>query len=405
VAEEQVVDTGTPEPAAPPPINERPADGPGSGRSELRKQLEKSVDSARKAQEPEAKPRAKGKYVSTARKEEVQGAETAAEPAEAEAEAAPAEEAAAEPAVAAPEGWAKEAKAEWENLPPAVQAAVTKREVDMAKGVEQIQKKYAEIDQVIQPRMETIRRHGHTPAQAVNQLFAWFEALSANPNTAFPALAESFKYNLRSIPGLIPQELIQLWQEKQKGGQPAQQPGTQPAADAQPAGEIPPGVQKYIDEMRQELAGLKEGFTNQLGQLSTSFQQQSQAKTEEILANWSKDKPYFEDVRRTMIASQEVPPLPNGAADLDRAYDMALWANPEIREKLRADERQKADAELKAKQAAERKAQQEQADKARRVQGGSLTAGAPGAPTLPVKGKKGKSVSESLREAISELRE
>lgn len=404
MAEEQVVDTGTPEPAAPLPMNERPADGPGSGRSEIRKELEKSFDTARKSERSrEAPPK---KYVSSARKEAAaQGQEAA--PAEGEAEAAPAEEAAAEPATAAPEGWTKEAKAEWENLPPAVQAAVAKREVDMSKGVEQIQKKYAEIDQVLQPRMETIRKHGHTPAQAVNQLFAWFESLSANPQVAFPALAESFKYNLRSIPGLIPAELIQLWQEKQKAGQ--QQPGQQqPAAEAQPGGEVPAGVQKYINELNQKLQALEQGFTNQLGQLSSSFQQQSQAKTEEILANWSRDKPHFEEVRRTMsrlIASQEVPPLPNGAADLDRAYDMALWALPEIREKILAEQRQKADAELKAKQAAERKAQQDQADKARRAQAGSITGSAPGAPGLPAKPRKGKSVGESIREAIGELRE
>ncbi len=404
MAEEQNVDTGTPEPAAPPPINERPADGPGSGRGEMRKEIERSVETARKAERGRETP--PKKYVSTARKAAEEAGQQPA-PKEGE-EAAPAEgeEAApAEPAVAAPEGWTKEAKAEWENLPPAVQTAVAKREVDMAKGVEDLKKKYSEIDQVLQPRMEVIRRHGHTPGQAVNQLFAWFEALSGNPQVAFPALAQSFKYDLRSIPGLIPQELIQLWQEKQKA---AGQPGQQPAAEAQPAGEIPVGVQKYIDEMRQELAGLKQGFTDQLGQLSTSFQQQSQAKTEEILASWSKDKPYFEEVRRTMarlIASQEVPPLPNGAADLDRAYDMALWALPEIREKLRADERQKADAELKAKQAAERKAQQDQADKARRAQAGSLSGNAPGSPTLPAKGKKGKSVAESIRETIAELRE
>ena len=398
-------EAGAAEPAAeapPVPMNERPADGPGSGRSEIRKELEKSIDTTRKAERGrEATPK---KYVSTARKE---AAEQGTAPAEEAAPAEGEEVAAAEPeaASAAPEGWTKEAKAEWVNLPPQVQAAVTKREVDMAKGVEEIKKKYGEIDQALQPRMEVIRRHGHTPAQAVNQLFAWFEALGNNPQVAFPALAQSFKYDLRSTPGLIPQELIQLWQEKQKAGQ---QPGQQPAAEAQPAGEIPVGVQKYIDEMRQELAGLKQGFTDQLGQLSNSFQQQSQAKTEEILANWSRGKPYFEEVRRTMsrlIASQEVPPLPNGAADLDKAYDMALWALPEIREKILAEQRQKADAELKAKQVAEQKAQQDQAAKARRAQGGSLSASAPGSPALPAKGKKGKSVAESIRESIAELSE
>jgi hypothetical protein len=46
------VETGAAEPAAeaPPPINESPADGPGSGRGSIRKELEKSVDTTRKAE-------------------------------------------------------------------------------------------------------------------------------------------------------------------------------------------------------------------------------------------------------------------------------------------------------------------------------------------------------------------
>ena len=47
------LDTETQAPAeAPVPLNETPVDGPGSGRSEIRKQLEKSVDEARKTERP-----------------------------------------------------------------------------------------------------------------------------------------------------------------------------------------------------------------------------------------------------------------------------------------------------------------------------------------------------------------
>jgi len=401
------VDAGAAEPAveAPPPINETPADGPGSGRGAIRKELEKSVDTTRKAERSrEAPPK---KYVSTARKNaEEQGTAPAEEAAPAEGE----EVAAAEPETAAPEGWAKEAKAEWQNLPPVIQAAVTKREVDMAKGVEELKNRYAEIDKVLQPRLETIRQHGHTPAQAINQLWSWFEALSANPATSFPALANSFKFDLRSIPGLVPPELIQLWKQHQATQQQGKQPA--PAQPGQPTAEQPeavsPAVQQYIDQIRAELGGLKQEFAQQLGNLNSSFQQQTQAKTNEILANWARDKPHFEEVRRTMaqlIQSNAVPPLPDGTADLDRAYDMAMWGLPEVRSKLQAEQQAAAAAAQKAKLEAEKKAQQEQANKARRAQGGSLNASAPGAPVLPVKGKRGKTVAESLRESIAELSE
>lgn len=405
------VDTETQAPVETPqvPLNETPVDGPGSGRSEIRKQLEKSVAEVNKReQQPRERDsrRPNAKVTQSRARREAAEQETEAEP---EVEATEAETETPEETEqqsAAPAGWSKEAKAVWEQLPPEVQTAVAKREADMSKGVEELKKKYADIDQALQPRMDTIRRHGHTPAQAVNQLFAWFDALSANPTVAFPALANSFKFDLRAIPGLAQQQTQPQPQTPQTPPQaPAQ---AQTPAQPVPASEIPQAMQAYVDELKQKITSLEQGFTNQLGQLSNSFAQQSQAKTEEILANWSKDKPYFEEVRRTMaqlIASHTVPPLPNGTADLDRAYDMAMYALPEVRAKVLADQQAAAEAARKAKLAAEKKAQQEAADKARRA-AGSLSQGAPGATMVPPKkGAKGKSVRESIEEARAEIAE
>ena len=386
---EAPADTGAP-PAAP-PLNETPVDGPGSGRSTLRKQLEKNVETVRKSEEQAAKPQRepqKSRARQELEKQEQEDAESQqAAPAEGEQEQ-PTEQ----PEHKAPEGWAKEAKAEWEKLPAPVQAAVAKREADMAKGVEEIKKKYSEIDLALQPRMETIRRHGHTPAQAVNQLFAWFEALSANPVVAFPALAQSFRFDLKNIPGMV-----------------AQQQQAAPAAPVAPkAGDAPAEeVPTYVKSLEQQLQELKQGFTQQLSQVTNTFQAQSQARTEENLMQWAKDKPYFEDVRKTManlIMSQTVPPLPNGNADLDKAYDMALWALPEVRAKVQAEQQTKAEEARKTKIAAEKKAQQELADKARKASG-SLVPGAPGTGAPPAKAKKGKSVRESIMDARAELAE
>ena len=405
------VDAGAPEPgggtggepATPPiPRNEAPVDGPGSGRSQLRQQLEKNVDTARKAEgrEPARKQpqRSRARQEMDAQAQEPEPGQQEPVAGEEPAESAQGQQVQTKP----PEGWAKEAKAVWEQLPPEIQTAVSKRETDMAKGVDDLKKKYTEIDQALQPRMDVIRRHGHTPAAAINQLFAWFEAISANPQVAFPALAQSFKFDLRTLPGLV-----QAAQAQQQQPQPGQQPvqGQQPAQQT----DIPPALQQYIGQLQQEVQALKEGVGQQIGQLTSSFAQQSQAKTEEILANWAKDKPYFEDVRKMMahlITSQAVPPLPNGNADLDKAYDMAMFALPDVRTKILADQQTAAEEARKVKAAAEKAAQQEQANKARRASGGSLTPSAPGNVIAQQgKPKKGKSVRESIMDARAELSE
>jgi len=378
------IDT-TIETPAPPPLNERPADGPGSGRGALRQQLEKSVEGERKGREArEAKePKEPKRQARTAAPNHQEPEEVIEEPEVPELEAPEVQE-------VPPEAFTKEAKAEWAQTPANVRAAILKREEDMAKGVDSLKKGYAEIDQALAPRLDVIKKNGHTPGQAVNQLFAWFEALQANPKQAFPALAQSFRFDLRA---LLPQATAPV------PGQ--QQPGTTPP-EQQP--EIPPAVQAYISglerKLEERLGGLNQHFTQQLTQ-------QSMAKTQEILDSWSKDKAHFETVRNMMshlIGSGAVPPLPNGAADLDKAYDMAVFALPEVRAKVLAEQEQARVAALKEKREKERLAQQEQADRARKAAAGTLRSGAPGEPTVPGKKKgAGKSVRESLMEAREEL--
>lgn len=380
--EELGVDPGTEAPRV--PINERPADGPGSGRGEIRKHLEKSFEDSR--QEPaEVKPKARAKRAGVNNQPVEEPVE---EPVEQEVEGTELE---VKPAVAAPKAWAEEAKAEWEKLPPAVHAAVIKREADMSRGVDALKAQYNELDKVLQPRRQTIKAHGHTDAQAVNQLFAWFEALTANPQQTFPALAQSFKFDLKSLfPGVT--EPVKE-QPKVEGGQ--------------PVGEIPAPVQNYINEIRGELTALKQGVQQQFGNMQNTFAQQSYQKTEEILGAWAKNKPHYEEVRGLMahlIGSGAVAALPNGSADLDTAYDMALYAMPEVRQKVLADQKAAADAETARKATAERQAQQVQADKARRA-ATLLGPSAPGSPVDPKTGKKkGKSVRESIADAMEEVR-
>lgn len=375
---------------APPPEDKGgeapPADGPGSGRGELRQQLEKNFEADRKATEKADK--AAAKKAAAAPKRVAGGAEVDAGKG-VEPEAGEGSQQQQQSAVAAPEGLSAEAKAEWAKTPPAVQQAVAKRLADSAKGVEELKGKYAELDKAIAPHMDAIRRYGTTPAKAVENLFLWFQALANNPTQAFPALAQQYNIDLAKLVAAV----------QQPGGQSQGGPAEDPVF-----ANMSPEQTKYFKELQAKLDGLTNAFTQRIDTVQSAVQRQSEEKTNEILSMWAKDKPYYEQVRGLManlIASGSIP-LKNGQVDLDGAYDMAVYAHPEVRAalfKAQQDATAKAAAD---KAAAEKKAQQEQAEKARRA-AVSVSAGAPGNPAAP--GKPANTKRKSVRESIMEARE
>src|SRR5262249_13576935 len=98
-----------------------------------------------------------------------------------------------------PASWTKDAKEIWSEVPERARAEIAKREKDMEKGVKELKSKYKEIDEAIAPYDTVISEFGKTRGQAVGQLFAWFDALAKNPDQAFPALIQSYKYDPRKV--------------------------------------------------------------------------------------------------------------------------------------------------------------------------------------------------------------
>lgn len=372
-----------------------PDTGAGSGRSSIRKSLEKGFEDSRKAEIERDK---KGKFTKQP-KRVAGGAEV--EPAGEEEPAVEAGAAVAEgetapdttPETVAPEAFSKEAKAEWAKVPPAVQAAILKRETDTAKGVEELKNKYKDIDTALAPHMNEIRKNNHTPAQAVSQLFAWMQALAGNPDVAFPALAKSFGYDLAKF--------------APAAAAPAA-PAVDPAlAAAAGANEVPPALQKYIDDLKKEIGELKTTVGTQIGEVKSTFQRENEEKTNAVLMNWAKDKPHFEAVRGLMaqLIQSGAVPLKDGQVDLDGAYDRAVFADPTVRAKVLEEQRVANEAAAKKKAAEAAKKQQAEADKARKT-AVSVGGGAPGDTPAPTKkGSKGKSVRESIMEAREQLSE
>ena len=369
---------------------EQRQEGRGSGRSKVRQQLEAATEEAKKRQTTRNQ---QGRF---------QG-----QPQEGQQQEQPQEGQQGQQQLAqAPEAWSKDAKAVWAQLPPQAQVAVTKREADMAAGVENLKKGYKEIDDAISPYKDAISGYKTTPAAAVKQLFDWMMALTNEatamkagqpPRGVFAALAKSYGIDPVRLLAHMVQNPAQLPQ--QQNGQQQQQTG-QPQLD--------PAVKQYIDSI---FGNVNQGISH----LSQTVQQQSMAKTNEMLSMWAKDKPYFNDVRVTMArlmtpgANGEpavVPPREDGNADLDRAYQIACAMPGPIAEKMKADATA-AEAKAKAdKEATERAAQKQKLEAARRASG-SIPINAPGLPSdgKQQQVKRGKSVRESLSDSIKEVRE
>lgn len=298
-----------------------------------------------------------------------------------------------------PQAWAKEARDVWATVPPQAQAAIIKREQDIQNGVNQLRQYYGEIDQAIAPFQNDIKGFNKTPGQAVAQLFAWFDALAKNPDQAFPALLRSYNYDPRRLAAAF--GFNQQFKQDPKVAQQQQQQQQIKANQER--------FQNYIDQLVQQKA------QQYIAPVQQQFQEQQAAKTYEMLEYWARDKPYFEHVRATMgtlltpdpNTGQSMIPLKDGKVDLDAAYEAACRMNPEINQQLWDAELKRRDEARKAEELNKLKAQKGAAEKARRASG-SLTSSAPGAAAArnqaaASKGK-GKSVRESLNEALGEYR-
>jgi hypothetical protein len=286
---------------------------------------------------------------------------------------------------APPPGWGKEGKTVWDSLPADAQKSVLKREKEFSDGIAKYAQKaraYDEFDAVIGPRREAIQRFGVSPAQTVDRLFQWMEAIS-HPNkqyqqNAFKALAQSFGVDL---------------------AQPTQSESFDPVTPTVDPNTPPQWFQQFAGAVQNKFQGIEQQTANQ-----------RQAAADNILANWAKDKPHFEQVRGHMgqlITSGIVPLKETGEVDLDSAYERAIRLNDNVSAQI------KQEAEAKAKQEAEEKARSSAAAAADRV-ARSRRAGAglkPAAPSInPAQarrlngtGDNKESARESIMRSLSEI--
>lgn len=85
----------------------------------------------------------------------------------------------AAPVLAPPSSWAPEAKAEFANASPVMQAAIAKREEEVAKGFE----KYQDF-KGLEEFTPLVKQHGTTHAEVMKRAIGWEHAIQADPVNA-----------------------------------------------------------------------------------------------------------------------------------------------------------------------------------------------------------------------------
>jgi hypothetical protein len=274
------------------------------------------------------------------------------------------------PAVEAPQHWAATDKELFGKLPPDGQKFLLDRHKAMEGD-------YTRRMQEIAP----LRK-------AAEQWTPYLQQLGATPEQAFQSLIGA-EYTLRTgTPEQKQQALRQLAEDyKITLGQPAQQPATDEYVDPQ------------VAAVRQELAELKAWKTSR-DQAEQQYRQQEEQRQQQTLQStidaFAAEKteagapahPHYEAVRATMGAL-----ISSGQAhDLKAAYDMAVYANPSIRQQL-----------LTAQQDAAAKKSAEEA-KAKALKATTAASSVSGSPVGSTAMPPAKSIREELERAWSGAR-
>ena len=282
-----------------------------------------------------------------------------------------------------PLSWTKEGRAQWDSLPPSVQKEVLKREADTQKGVEKLKETYRDLEESVAPYKGMIQAMGRTPGAAIKGLFDWQMALAGpNKEQAFKQLAANLGVNLQNlVTDQVPQPQV-------------------------PGSEVPPELKPVLDQYASKISLLDQ----EVSQWKRSAAEQQQAQANSMIEKWSADKPHFAAVRELMgqlinsdLALVQAGRHPvggfvkNGNIDLDRAYEAAIYAHPEVRSQILAEQASKTATATLTRAKTEVKG----AKKA----GVSVKPTAPTAPLpafAPRKPGKPESVRQSILRAMSE---
>ena len=107
------------------------------------------------------------------------------------------------------------------------------------------------------------------------------------------------------------------------------------------------------DPLDQRLQPYLQHFEQRLGTFQQQVDAQQERAVNDILANWSRGKEFYEEVRGEMAAnmSSGAMPLKSGAVDLDGAYAFAYECRPgqSVNRPYRREDRRRAETTARAR--------------------------------------------------------
>lgn len=227
-----------------------------------------------------------------------------------------------------PATWSAAAKTEYAKLPEVVRREIVKREQDFAKGIQQHAEKAKMADryaQEFQPYEHIFRSLGATHEQFLRDSLATeYKLRTASPQEKtqlFLQYAHRYGADLSILPQM-------LGQGQQEEGQP----------------DLQRIVQQYVGPLAQEVQSLRQqslrASHEEQQQLEHHLMGQIEAFRNATDEQGNPKHMFFENVRGAMSAL-----MGSGQANnLAEAYDMACYANPEVRAALIAQEQSKAEA-------------------------------------------------------------
>ena len=263
-------------------------------------------------------------------------------------------------ALAPPVSWAADAKTAWASLSPAVQNAVLKREQEASNGIRQYSEQVKLYERAISPIAQEAQRRGLSTEEGIQRLLDGQRFFEAQPAQAI------------------------LWLSKQHG------------IDLAELASNPPAIQQ---QARPDPAFAQVNQTVQ--SLQERLQQIEFGNNLTVAQQFAASKPYYVDVEEQLPdfirEVQRIDPSLQGLALLEKAYERAVWLNPDVRAKVQAAER----AEAEKARLADVQAKAQQASKAAvSVKGSS----APAAPAKRAPAAEGDTVYDAVRASIHQLR-
>jgi hypothetical protein len=259
-----------------------------------------------------------------------------------------------------PAGWTAAEKAEWSKLSPVAQAAVSRREAEIANGGRQWSEEKRRYEAVLSPVAEAARRNGMNTEQGLQALLNAQSFLERDPTAAIKWLAQSHGVNLATLAG---------------------------QSDEVSSATQSPDIEAIVRQaVQRSVAPI-------VAPIQQRWQQEEQRQTEmttQMVVDFAaaKDHELFGSVEQDIM--DLIPPLkernPNWSPQqiLQEAYDRAVFANPATRQTLLATR----------EQAAEEKRRTEAAQRATKARGAAVSV------TGSPQGSAGQEPAASLRDEI-----